>query len=160
MVWAGVWSGGYIGPFFFAGNVNGESYLRLLRTKVVPALEAHGVLNTVFFQHDGASPHHTAPVMDYLNSVFGERIIGRTSAITWPTNSPDLTPPDFYLWSRINEQVQKKEPPNVRTLKDDIRNEFRTLTVNEIRRSVLNTQKRMNQCIRRGGKQVGKGLKS
>ena len=29
-VWAGVWSGGIIGPYFFPGTVTGESYLAML----------------------------------------------------------------------------------------------------------------------------------
>ena len=36
-VWAGVWVGGIIGPFFFhEGNVNASSYLEMLQKEVVP----------------------------------------------------------------------------------------------------------------------------
>ena len=35
-VWAGVWAGGFIGPFFHDQTVNGERYLTMLETDVLP----------------------------------------------------------------------------------------------------------------------------
>jgi hypothetical protein len=37
-VWAGIWSGGIMGPYFFYGTVTGESYLEMLH-EVLPELE-------------------------------------------------------------------------------------------------------------------------
>jgi hypothetical protein len=34
MVWAGVWSGGRVGQFFFDESVSAETYLNLLNEKV------------------------------------------------------------------------------------------------------------------------------
>jgi hypothetical protein len=33
MVWAGVWSDGRVGPFFFDGSASTETYLNLLNEK-------------------------------------------------------------------------------------------------------------------------------
>jgi hypothetical protein len=40
MVWAGIWSGGRIGPYFFNGPVNAESYLKLLNEYLWPEISA------------------------------------------------------------------------------------------------------------------------
>jgi hypothetical protein len=38
-VWAGIWSGGIVSPYFFYGTVTGESYLEMLREVVLLELE-------------------------------------------------------------------------------------------------------------------------
>jgi hypothetical protein len=38
MVWAGVWSGDRVGPFFFDESVSAETYLNLLNEKVWPRI--------------------------------------------------------------------------------------------------------------------------
>ena len=48
-----------------------------------------------------------------LNEFFGERGISRN---LWPSRSPDLTPPDFYLWGAAKSAVYRDHP---RTLKAD-----------------------------------------
>jgi hypothetical protein len=48
-----------------------------------------------WFQQDGAPAHTANNSMEPLNEIFGERVISRN---LWPPRSPDLTPPDFYLW--------------------------------------------------------------
>lgn len=34
-VWAGIWSGGVIGPYFYDGTVNAENYLEMLHEVVL-----------------------------------------------------------------------------------------------------------------------------
>ncbi|CAG7823309.1 unnamed protein product [Allacma fusca] len=160
MVWAGVWAGGILTPIFIEGSITGAAYLNMLRTKVVPELAERGVLNSLYFQHDGATPHHTPPVMEYINEAFGGRVIGRTSEIDWPTNSPDLTPPDYYLWGTIQARVKRREPKTLTELKQAIRVEFRAINLGEIRRSCLKAAEKFQQCVDRQGAAVGKGLKT
>jgi hypothetical protein len=38
-VWAGIWSGDIVGPYFFYGTVTGESYFEMLREVVLPELD-------------------------------------------------------------------------------------------------------------------------
>jgi hypothetical protein len=38
-VWAGIWSGGIVGPYFFDGTLTGESYLEMLCEVVLTELE-------------------------------------------------------------------------------------------------------------------------
>ena len=52
----------------------------------------------MYFQHDGALPHYTRHVREYLNESFPNCWLGRDGPVAWPPRSPDLTPLDYYLW--------------------------------------------------------------
>jgi hypothetical protein len=45
--------------------------------------------------------------MAYLESVFPGRLI---SKILWPPRSPDLSPPDFFLWGHLKDTVYSNHP--------------------------------------------------
>ena len=59
----------------------------------------------MYFQHDGALPHYTRHVREYLNESFPDRCLGRGGPVAWPPRSPDLTPLDYYLWGRMKTLV-------------------------------------------------------
>jgi hypothetical protein len=48
-----------IGPFFIEGNLNSNSFLRLLQEQIIPQIQNLNV-NDVWFQMDGA-PHIPLP---------------------------------------------------------------------------------------------------
>ncbi|KFD63598.1 hypothetical protein M514_02038 [Trichuris suis] len=81
VVWAGTWSGGVLGPFFFDGNVTADSYLKMITDQVM--LYANNM--DLMFMHDG-----------------GHRLTARYM-------SPDLTPPDFFLYGFTRNQVHAKK---------------------------------------------------
>jgi len=58
----------------------------------------------MYFQHDGAPPHYTRCVREYLNEYFPNRWLGRGGPTAWPTSSPDFTPLD-YLWGHMKTLV-------------------------------------------------------
>lgn len=98
MVWAGVTYQGLIGPFFFDQNVTGETYLDLLQNNVGPLLQARDDFEDLWWQQDGAPPHYALIVREWLDEWFPRMWIGRRGPIEWPARSPDLTPPDVFLW--------------------------------------------------------------
>ncbi|KAJ4440367.1 hypothetical protein ANN_08507 [Periplaneta americana] len=55
----------------------------------------------LFMFHDGALVHFTHRVRDYLNQQFPGKWIGRGGPVPWPPRSPDLTPPDFFVWEQM-----------------------------------------------------------
>ncbi|KAJ4436441.1 hypothetical protein ANN_19074 [Periplaneta americana] len=87
-----------IGPYFFAEKtVTANTYLDMLQLYAVPQLPDGAI-----FQQDGAPPHFANMVRTFLDEQFPARWIGRGSPyITWPARSPDLTPPDFFLWGLL-----------------------------------------------------------
>jgi len=59
----------------------------------------------MYFQHDGAPPHYTCRVREFLNQSFPNRWLGRGGPVAWPPRSPDLTPMDYYLWGHMKTLV-------------------------------------------------------
>jgi len=55
----------------------------------------------MYFQHDGAPPHYTRCVREYLNESFPNRWLGRGGLVAWPPRSPYLTTLDYYLWGHM-----------------------------------------------------------
>lgn len=92
-VWIGRIDVHLIGPYFFDGNVNGGNYLDMLENFVLPAIQNIGMPQ--FFQQDGAPPHFSISVRNWLNEVFPDRWLGRGGPREWAPRSPDLTPLDF-----------------------------------------------------------------
>jgi hypothetical protein len=45
--------------------------------------------------------------MAYLESVFPEHLISKRM---WPPRSPDLSPPDFFLWGHLKDTVYSNHP--------------------------------------------------
>jgi len=81
VVWAGIWSGGLIGPFFFRDTVTGRSYLEMLDEKIVPAIEYQMNLEEIFYMHDGAPAHYHQSVRRFLDKTFPDRWVGRRGPI-------------------------------------------------------------------------------
>jgi hypothetical protein len=86
-------------------------------TKKPPLL---AILRRIIFQQDGAPPHYSRDVRDYLNLQFPNRWIGRNGPISWPPRSPDLTPMDFYVWGYMKDLVYSVPINTVDQLRDRI----------------------------------------
>ena len=62
------------------------------------------------FQQDGAPPHWSLIVRQYLNATLHNRWIERARnddcvLLHWPPRSPNLTPCDFFLWGYVKGLV-------------------------------------------------------
>ena len=79
MAWVGIVYGKCLEVHWFEGPVDGAAYLEMLKTVVWPAVRHHATRLQYWFQQDGAFPHVTAPVMEFLRAKFGDRIISRNS---------------------------------------------------------------------------------
>jgi len=106
-VWAGVIGDQLIGPYLrFLRTLSGPRYLNFLENNLSELLE-DVPLNTrqsIIFQHDGAPPHYSNAVRDYLNAQY-PMWIGRGGTVAWPPRSPDLTPMDFCVWGLYKSLV-------------------------------------------------------
>jgi hypothetical protein len=86
--------------------------------------------------------------MALLDDVFADSII---SATIWPPRSPDLSPPDFFLWVAMKNSVYSNNPHTIADLKMAI-----TEYVLNVDRAILNTVfenpvQRVNKCLENGG---------
>jgi len=86
--------------------------------------------------------------MALLDEVFVDRIISKT---IWPPRSPDLSPPDFFLWGAMKNSVYSNNPYTVDELKMAI-----TEYILNVDRAILNTVfentvGHVNKCLETGG---------
>lgn len=107
MVWLGIFSGRIIGPFFYRTTVNSERYHYMLSEMVLPICQQIGMPD--YFLHDGAPPHASNIVRQWLDETFPNKWIGRYGPIPWAPRSPDLNPLDYYLWGYVKHEVYKRK---------------------------------------------------
>lgn len=70
MVWAGIWSEGIIGPFFFTGTCDGQSYLTMLNDQFWPLMGDIVEEQHIWYMHDGAPAHWSNQVRSWLDDKF------------------------------------------------------------------------------------------
>ena len=87
-----------------------------------------------FFQQDGATAHMARLSMNTLRAAFPGRLLSRFGDIQWPSNSPDLTAADFFLWGYFKAQVFTHTLPDINSLKNAIRQETVIVTQDTLRR--------------------------
>jgi len=106
-VWCGVLGNKLIGPFVFDNKLTGNIYEVFLRNELPGLLEDIPLMirSEMYFQHDGAPPHYTRHMREYLNESFPTRWLGRGGPVAWSPRSPDLTPLDYYLWGHMKTLV-------------------------------------------------------
>ena len=75
------------------------------------------------FQQDGAPPHWSLNVRQYLNVTLHNKWIGRAGnydcvLLHWPPRSPDLTLSEFFFWGYVKGVVSG---PPLSTSVDDLK---------------------------------------
>ena len=93
MCWAGLVNGMVV-LHWFDENVreNQHIYLDMLQTVAWPAIKNVSNRRGYWFPQDGARPHTTKMVLDWLEEKFGNRIISSLTDRVWPPHSPDCPP--------------------------------------------------------------------
>ena len=107
---------------------------------------------------DGAPPHWSRSVRDWLNEFLPQRWIGRggpqDSNIAWPPRSPDLTPMDFFLWGFIKNKVYVKKYESIIELKTAISLAFEQVSSEMIVPTMKNFGIRLEKVLLRKGGHV------
>lgn len=153
-VWCGVHTERVLGPYFFeddaesALTVNGERYREMLVNFVRPEVEN---MPEVWWQQDGATAHTARQTIELLRQIFGRRIISRNSEIKWPSRSPDLTAPDFFLWGYLKDRVYHNNPRTIQQLKASIREEIKNINQETLRQVMIHVLERARRCEEQNG---------
>ena len=120
-----------LGPYFFnekddsTATVNSDWY----KSQVIRSfwLTLSGIRpiaeHTKWFQQDGATPYTSASVLELLEEKFADRVISHKTEDIWAPYSPDLSPPDFFLWGYLIDKVYMNLPANLDNLKAEIHRE-------------------------------------
>ena len=154
MAWCGISSIGIVGPFFFDSTVTAASYHRMLFQKVMPSARRlfHG--DDFWFQQDGAPAHTSNKAKNYLDKKKPGKWIGKRGPIPWPPRSPDLTPPDFFLWGFLKDRVYASSPETVEDLKRAIIDEVHQIPVEMCERVCKSVKKRLREVLQSEGKHL------
>ncbi len=97
-----------VGPFFFEETVNQEVHQNIIH-QFIASLTVEE--RWCYFHQDGARAHTACATMEFLREFFGDRFI------SWSARSPDLTPPNFFLWGYVKDNVFKHNPTTIAELK-------------------------------------------
>ena len=93
-----------------------------------------------------ATPHTSNLSLDWLQRNFQKRVISRKTQFEWAPHSPDLSPPDFFLWGHLKDRVYKTKPQTIADLKVRIREEIEAIEEETCRNVMLNFSRRLEMC--------------
>jgi len=105
----------------------------------------------LWFQQNGATSHTARISMAVLRKMFPNRVILRNGDIVWPPHSPDLTPPDFFLWDYLKSKVFTNKPHTLLELKENIIREIKAINVHIQQKVMDSMKKRIADYIQNGG---------
>ncbi|GFO50010.1 transposable element tc3 transposase [Plakobranchus ocellatus] len=69
-----------------------------------------------WFQQDGATSNTANETIAWLRQRFEERLISRRCDVEWARTHQILTPPDFYLWGFLKDNVYQGNPQTIEEL--------------------------------------------
>ena len=128
IAWVATSKHGIIGPFWFEDDdgrsqtVNKERYIAVLNKYWASLGRRRRV---------GATPHTTNETIAWLRQRFEERLISIRCDVEWAPHSPDLNPPDFYLWGFLKDNVYQGNPQTIEELKTAITAKIRAIPKEE-----------------------------
>ena len=120
-VWVGIIGDRLLGPVVLPQRLNEGTYLAFLQNMLPPLLEnvPLTIRQTMWLQHNGAPVHFRINIRRHLIIIFPRRWIGREDPVALPARSPDINPPDFYLWGHLKSIVYG-DPVHVQTIKQRV----------------------------------------
>ena len=69
----------------------------------------------------------------------------------WAPHSPDLNPPDFYLWGFLKDKEYQGNPQTIEELKTAITAKIRAIPKEECVKMIDNFARRVQVCLQRNG---------
>ena len=86
--------------------------------------------------------------MAEIQYFFGDRFISKG---VWPPRSPDLRPPDYFLWGYLKGRVYQRKPRTIDALKANITKEIQAVTEDVLARTFQNMARRVQTCLDANG---------
>ena len=92
--------------------------------------------------------HTSHASMAEIRSFFGDRVISKG---LWPPRSPDLTPPDYFLWGYLKRRFYQNKPRTIDALKANITEEIQAVTADVLARTSQNMARQVQSCLDANG---------
>ena len=152
MAWAGLINGKVVIHWFLEGErINQHNYLDMLKTVMWPAVSHVATRRQYWFQQDGARPHTTGTVLQWLEEKFGTRVISNLTDRVWPAKSPDLSLLDYWFWGVCLAELRRSPPASPEELMETVNEFAASLSPEEIRKAVNDILPRASACIAANG---------
>lgn len=153
-VWCGIIRNIIIGGIFYNGSLTGRRYLHILENDVAESIDELplNITRNLIWQQDGAPCHNILEVRQFLNQNYNVWI-GKHGTIRWPPNSPDLTPPDYFLWGNLKTIVYTQRPENIQEIQERIIQGINYINTRPemIERAVRSLERRLRLCVQQNG---------
>ena len=104
-----------------------------------------------WFQQNGATSHTSNPKLQWLEQHFPGRIISRRTHNEWASHSPDKSPPNFYLWGFLKDNVYQNDPWLITNLKKEIAERIREILKEEYSQVIDSFSRRVLFCLQIAG---------
>lgn len=144
-VWCAISQRRVIGPIFFEKSVDSDTYTNIIQDFIALLEEDE---RYAWFQQDGAPAHTAGKTMKVLAEFFEDRVISKGK---WPARSPDLSPPDFFLWGYLKDNVYRNKPETIDKLKEEIEIQVHAIGEDTCKKVFENMIRRMDECQGIGG---------
>ena len=105
-------------------------------------------LSIGYFQRDVATSHTSHASMAEIQFFVGDRVIPKG---LWPPRSPDLTPPDYFLWVYLKGRVYRNKPRTIDALKVNITEEIQSVTADVLATFFQNMARQVQSCVDANG---------
>ena len=113
---------GILGPYFFEETVNQYNYLKMLQRFFWRRHVQTPIYTKYYFQQDGATPHTTNIVQNWLSEKFSTKLVDKKM---WPPRSSDMNPCDYFLWGYLKSVVYNPLSKTLDDLKTNITREIK-----------------------------------
>ena len=121
----------------------------MLKTKLWPVVRGRATRRQLWYQQDGARPHTTELVREWLASKFGSRVISHKTDRPWPPHSPDLSPLDYWFWGACLAEIRRVKPATLELLVETVEEFAAHLSPADVRKAVRDIRKRRPRVCRK-----------
>lgn len=142
-------------PFFVNPadiKVDGDLYTNHLRSDLLPECNTLYPDGNFILVQDSAPSHASNLCQDYLRRELGNRFVDKLS---WPPNSPDCNPLDYFFWNELSDKVYfgRREPfQSIEELKQRITSVWDQVTTKAtLRRSINQFLPRLDAVVKCNG---------
>src|SRR6266536_1914717 len=81
-------------------------------------------------------------------------IFSRSTPHIWASHSPDLNPPDFFLWGYTKDRVYVNKPRDIDELKEAVTDVIRGISADATRNVIAYFAVRVRECLIRAGAHI------
>lgn len=154
-VWCAILGNRILAFEIFQENLDSIRYLRILRDNIEPFVEnlPLNVANQIYYQQDGAPAHNSRIVRQFLQVNFADKIISTNGPIRWPPRSPDLTPPDFFLWGYVKDKLYKLDNRAPEVLRNNFEAIITSISNVHLLNATRSVGRRCEKCLQQNGLQ-------